>query len=267
MQLHGISDTPRLDAELLLAAALGRPRSYLYAWPERLPTAAAADRFAISLARRRCGEPLAYLTGRREFWSLELAVTPATLIPRPETEQLVERALARLPVDRPCRVADLGSGSGAIALAIARERPLARIVATDISTAALAVARDNATRLGLGNVTFRAGDWCAALPAGEFDLIAANPPYVATTSPYLQQGDVRFEPHIALVAGDDGLADLRTIIATAPAHLATGGWLLLEHSHDQAAAVLARLREHGFDACADYCDHAGLPRVATGRRL
>ncbi len=182
-RLAEISETPRLDAEVLLAAALDRPRSYLHAWPERTPEPEPTARFAAWLERRRAGEPVAYLLGRREFWSLELEVTPDTLIPRPETELLVELALEQLSTDRSVTVADLGTGSGAIALALAVERPLARIVATDQSAAALTVARRNAQRLKIRNVEFREGDWCAPLGDERFDLIAANPPYVAATDP------------------------------------------------------------------------------------
>lgn len=263
--LAEVSETPRLDAEVLLAAALERPRSYLHAWPERLPEPEQSACFMAWLDRRCAGEPVAYLLGRREFWSLELDVTPDTLIPRPETELLVELALARLPVDRPISVADLGAGSGAIALALAVERPLARIVATDRSPAALIVARRNARRLNIRNVEFREGDWCAPLGNERFDLIAANPPYVAAADPRWRQGELRFEPPAALVAGDEGLDALRVIIAQAPDVLKPGGWLLLEHGYDQGEAVPALLRERGFDAVSDHRDGAGLSRTSSGR--
>lgn len=260
-----VSDTPRLDAELLLAAALERPRSYLHAWPERAAEPEPAARFAAGLARRLTGEPVAYLLGRREFWSLALEVTPDTLIPRPETEVLVERALARLPDDQPLDIADLGTGSGAIALALAVERPLARIIATDCSPVALDVARRNAQRLNIGNVEFRQGDWCAPLAGERFDLIAANPPYVATTDPRWREGALRFEPPAALVSGADGLDALRAIIDQAPADLRPGGWLVLEHGYDQGERVPALLRERGFEAVSDDHDAAGLPRISSGR--
>lgn len=263
-RLAAISPTPQLDAEILLAAALARPRSYLYAWPESILEPAALAQFQAWLARRASGEPLAYLLGRREFWSLELAVTPATLIPRPETELLVELALARLPTDQAATVADLGTGSGAIALALAQERPLARITATDCSTAALAVAQRNATRLELANVTFRQGDWCAALGHDCFALIVANPPYVATDAPEGRDAALRFEPSLALFSGADGLDALRTIIAQAPTHLTRGGWLLLEHGAEQGAAVTALLRQRGFTAVGDALDLAGRSRVSLG---
>ncbi len=259
------SETPRLDAEILLAAVLERPRTYLHAWPERTPEPARAARFAAWLDRRGAGEPVAYILGRREFWSLDLEVTPETLIPRPETELLVELALARLPTDRPATVADLGTGSGAIALALAVERPMARIVATDRSPAALIVARRNARRLEIDNVEFREGDWCAPLGNERLDLIAANPPYVAAADPRWRQGELRFEPPTSLVAGDDGLDALRVIVAQAPDCLKPGGWLLLEHGHDQGEAVPALLWERGFDAVSDHRDAAGLSRTSSGR--
>ena len=266
-QLAAISESPRLDAEILLAAALERPRSYLHAWPERTLEPEPSSRFSAWLERRRAGEPVAYLLGRREFWSLELEVTPDTLIPRPETELLVELALARLPADWPITVADLGTGSGAIALALAVERPLARIVATDRSPTALIVARRNAERLEIRNVEFREGDWCAPLGDERFDLITTNPPYVAAADPRWRQGELRFEPPVALVSGADGLDALRAIIAQAPDVLKSGGWLLLEHGYDQGEAVPALLRERGFDAVSDHRDAAGLSRTSSGHWL
>ncbi len=265
-RLTGVSDTPRLDAEVLLAAALDRPRSYLFAWPERLPEPERLTRFIAWLERRQTGEPVAYILGRREFWSLELEVTLDTLIPRPETELLVESALERLPKDRPVTVVDLGVGSGAVALALAVERPPARIVATDCSLAALAVARRNAQRLGVSNVEFRAGDWCEPLATGEhFDLIVSNPPYIAAAELHRRRSELRFEPAMALTAGDDGLDALRRIILQAPAYLKPGGWLLLEHGYDQGAAVSALLQARGFIAVGEGCDTAGLSRVGYGR--
>ncbi|QQS53383.1 MAG: peptide chain release factor N(5)-glutamine methyltransferase [Candidatus Competibacteraceae bacterium] len=266
-RLAETSETPRLDAELLLAAALERPRSYLHAWPERVPESERATRFLAWLDRRQAGEPVAYLLGRREFWSLELEVTPDTLIPRPETELLVELALERLPTDRTCTLADLGTGSGAIALALAVERPRARIVATESGPATLAVARRNARRLNIANVEFREGDWCAPLAGERFDLMASNPPYVAAADAHWRRGDLRFEPAAALVAGEDGLEALRSIIAQAPACLLAGGWLLLEHGYDQGEAVPALLRQRGFVEVSDYRDAAGLSRTSVGRWL
>jgi release factor glutamine methyltransferase len=264
-RLAEVGDSPRLEAEVLLAAALGRPRSYPHAWPERIPEPEQAARFAAWLERRLTGEPIAYLLGRREFWSLELNVTPDTLIPRPETELLVELALERLPADRPLAIADLGTGSGAIALALATERSRARIVATDHNPAALRVARGNAERLSILNVEFREGDWCAPLTGERFDLIASNPPYIAATDARWREGELRFEPSDALVAGEDGLDAIRIIIARAPACLRPGGWLLLEHGYDQGAVVPELLLERGFVEVADHRDAAGVSRASCGR--
>jgi len=261
------SDSPRLDAELLLARVLGKDRSWLHAWPETEVDIDRQGTFATLLARRAAGEPVAHLLGERGFWSLQLKITPDTLIPRPETELLVEQALTRLPADVPLRIADLGTGSGAIALALATERPACTVVATDRSEAALAVARDNAARLGLNNVEFRQGDWLAALAdEAPFDLIVSNPPYIKETDPHLARGDVRFEPRSALAAGPEGLDDLARIIEDARPRLESGGWLLLEHGYDQAEAVTRRLRAAGYGAIEDYRDLAGQPRVAAGRK-
>jgi release factor glutamine methyltransferase len=235
-----------VDAELLLAHCLGRGRGWLYAHRTDEVDGAAATRFDGLLQRREAGEPVAYLCGCRGFWTLDLQVTADTLIPRPETELLVELALARLPRHVPLRVADLGTGSGAIALAVASERPQATVVATDASAAALAVARGNAARLGIGNVEFRQGDWFQALPGSGYALIASNPPYLAGDDPHLAQGDLRFEPAGALSSGADGLDAIRAIVAGAPAHLAAGGWLLLEHGWTQGPAVRALLHGAGF---------------------
>ncbi|MFP5340520.1 MAG: peptide chain release factor N(5)-glutamine methyltransferase, partial [Gammaproteobacteria bacterium] len=250
--LHSVDlpDSPsaRLDAEWLLAAALGKSTSYLRTWPEREVPADLAERFAADLARRRRGEPVAYILGRQGFWSLELEVAAETLIPRPDTELLVETALQLLPAT-PARVLDLGTGTGAIALALAAERPMWQVRGVDRIDAAVALAERNRLRLGLGNVSFTRSDWFSELSGERFQLIVSNPPYIPASDPHLQQGDVRFEPQSALVAGVDGLDDIRTIIAQAPGHLTSGGWLLLEHGYDQAGAVRALLAAHGFEAC------------------
>jgi release factor glutamine methyltransferase len=259
------SDAPRLEAEVLLACTLNRSRCHLHAWPEHTPEADQAHRFRALLARRQRGEPIAYITGHREFWSMDLLVTPATLIPRPETELLVEIALARIPEDRAARIADLGTGSGAIALAIARERQRSRVVATDASAPALAIARHNAERLGLDNVEFRQSDWYSELGAERFDAILANPPYVAIADPHLECGDLRFEPRVALAAGADGLDAIRAIAAGAIAHLNPGGWLLLEHGFDQGEGVAALLQTQGLVDISQHRDMAYLIRVSGGR--
>jgi release factor glutamine methyltransferase len=262
-----------LEAEILLAHCLGCARVRLYAAPEAPVAPAQAARFGALVAGRAAGTPIAYLTGEREFWSLALAVNRHTLIPRPETEGLVEEALRRLPPggppgatpDGPLEILDLGTGSGAIALALARERPAARITATDRSPEALAVAAANATRLGLARIRFRQGDWYTAVAGRRFHLICANPPYVAAGDPALAEGELTSEPIGALVAGADGLAALRAIIEGGGAHLRPGGWILLEHGHDQAAAVGGMLAAAGFREIGSHADLAGIPRIAAGR--
>lgn len=254
----------RLEAEVLLLQVLQRPRAWLYAHADDeldAPSAAALDAL---LQRRERGEPVAYIVGRREFWSLDLAVSPATLIPRADTERLVELALQRLPQDRPVDVADLGTGSGAIALAIAHERPLARVLASDASAAALAVARDNAAEHEISTIEFVLGRWFAPLDARRFALIVSNPPYIAAADEHLHRGDLRFEPATALVAGADGLDDIREIVAGAAAHLLPGGWLLLEHGHDQAQAVRTLLERAGFAEIDSWQDLGGNDRVSGG---
>ena len=255
-----------VDAEWLLAHALGRPRAWLYAHADDKVDAGTQARFAELIARRAAGEPVAYLTRSRGFWSFDLRVTPDTLIPRPETELLVELALARLPETAALRIADLGTGSGAIALALARERPCAHVFATDISEAALAIACENAAALAIGNVRFGSGSWCSALAGGPFDLIASNPPYIADDDPHLAAGDLRFEPLGALASGQDGLGAIRAIIRGAPAHLVPGGWLLLEHGVAQGSAVRALLHAAGFIDVGTARDLEDRDRVTLGRR-
>lgn len=252
----------RLDAELLLVEVLGCARSTLHAYPERRLSRTERLRYQALMKRRRQGEPLAYLTGTREFWSLRLHVTPDVLVPRPETEGVVERVLALTPATA-CRIADLGTGSGAIALALASERPDARLTATDASEAALAVAQDNARRLGLHRIRFLKSDWFAALEGERFHVIASNPPYVADDDP--RETGLAFEPAGALGAGDNGLAELRRIISAAPRHLLPGGWLVLEHGAGQAEAVHKALADTGFEHIRLHRDLAGLPRISEGR--
>jgi release factor glutamine methyltransferase len=254
------------EAEILLAHVLGKSRTYLHTWPERVLTSDEQTGFEALLERRARGEPVAYLVGTRGFWSLDLAVTVDTLIPRPETELLVEQALARIPPDADWAIADLGTGSGAIALALAHERPHCRVVATDRSAAALAVARGNAERLGIANVCFREGAWYAPLAGERFHVIVSNPPYIAEDDPHLDQGDLRYEPQTALAAGPDGLDDLRLIVGGAAAHLWPGGWLLLEHGYDQGEAVRGLLCEHGFLDVHSVRDVPGHERVSAGQR-
>lgn len=250
------------DCGLLLALALDVPRAWLLTHGETRVDEAAGQRFETLLARRLAGEPMAYLRGRQGFWSLDLAVTHDVLVPRPETELLVELALIRMGT---CgRLADLGTGSGAIALALAGERPQWRIIATDRRAAALAVAAGNAARLGLG-IELRHGDWFAPLAGERFDIIVSNPPYIAPDDVCLQGDGVRREPHTALTAAQGGLSDLAAIAAAAPQHLLPGGWLLLEHGADQAPAVCELLAAAGLEDIATHADLAGRPRASLGR--
>jgi len=264
-RLAPLYDTARLDAELLLAHVLDRSRAWLHTWPESPLSRAELERFAQLVEKRRQGVPIAYLTGYCEFWSLELEVNPATLIPRPETELLVELALGHIPAGRMLQVADLGTGSGAIALAVARERPRCRIVATDRSEEALATARRNAALLGIEGISFRCGDWYEALQGERFDLILSNPPYVAEGDPHLQQGDLRFEPRPALAAGGDGLDAIRLLVRDGYHHLRPGGRLLLEHGFDQGIAVRGLMQQAGYREIATHRDLAGHERVTAGR--
>jgi release factor glutamine methyltransferase len=264
-RLDTVSDSARLDAELLLCQVLGRPRSYLYTWPEYELDEAQAEALEKLVERRLGGEPVAHILGRREFWSLELAVSADTLIPRPETELLVEAALARIPEQADWSVADLGTGSGAIALAIASERPNCRVTAVERSAGALEVAKQNASRLGLSNVEFLQGEWFAPLAGRRFQVILSNPPYIPESDPHLSRGDLRFEPRSALAAGPDGLDDIRQLVSGAPAFLCPPGWLLLEHGYDQGTAVTGLLGDAGYIEVADLADLQGHGRVAIGR--
>ncbi len=267
-QLQNVeTESARFIAELLLAHIIQQPRSYLKAGPERTLTPEHWAQFQFLIERRLRGEPVAYLIGRREFWSLDLEVNAATLIPRAETERLVELALQRIPLHVCWRIADLGTGSGAIALAIAHERPACRVDAVDVSPQALNVAQTNAARLNINNVKFQQSEWFAALQGEIFDVILANPPYIAEHDPHLQRGDLRFEPMLALCSGANGLRDLERIIHDAPAHLRAGGWLLTEHGYDQQPAVLGLFEQHGFVEVCGHADTAGVPRVVSGKYL
>ena len=259
------SETPQLDAEILLCHCLDCDRSRVYAWPEEeLPADIDAAFFEL-VEKRAAGHPVAHLIASREFWSLRLKVTQATLIPRPETECLVEAGLAMLPADKPCTVLDLGTGSGAIAIAIATERPCAHIVATDISAAALAVAQYNAARHQLHDLRFIHADWFNFKNETNFDMIISNPPYISPEDEHLQQGDVRFEARTALVAEEEGLAHIHTIIANARRYLNIGGWLLLEHGYQQANKVQTRLKQHGFSQVKTGMDLSGHERYSIGQ--
>ena len=264
-QLAAQHDTANLDAELLLAHVLHKSRAWLYTWPEHKLNAQQRELFNQLVQRRAQGEPVAHLIGQQAFWSITLQVTADTLIPRPETELLVEKALEQIPQDATWRIADLGTGSGAIALALAKERPACQVFASDSSMAALKVAQENARLNQIENVAFQHGDWLAALADdARFDMIVSNPPYIKNDDPHLQQGDVRYEPPGALQAGAEGLDDLQRIITDALPHLKPGGWLLLEHGYDQEKAVLRLLQQAGYEQIEDYPDLAGQPRIAKG---
>ncbi|WP_025993219.1 peptide chain release factor N(5)-glutamine methyltransferase [Pseudomonas viridiflava] len=258
------SPTARLDAELLLAAALGKPRSFLHTWPERIVSTEAALAFAGYLQRRRTGEPVAYILGQQGFWKLDLEVAPHTLIPRPETEMLVEAALELVPAFAPAQVLDLGTGTGAIGLALANDRQQWKITAVDRVPEAVSLAERNRQRLQLDNAEVLNSHWFSALEGRQFDLIISNPPYIAETDPHLSMGDVRFEPGSALTSGPDGLDDLRTIISEAPVHLTPGGWLLLEHGYDQGPAVRELLIRHGFERIQTRRDLGEHERITFG---
>ncbi len=265
-RLH-CSPTARLDSEVLLGEVLKAERSHLYSSPERPVTPQQQARYHYLIAERACGVPVAYLTGWREFWSLKIEVNKYTLIPRPETEHLVEVALDLIRTHGFQTIVDLGTGSGAIALAIASEHPGAQITATDISEGALHIAHRNAKRLGLTNVIFQRGDWYEALDGMRFDLILSNPPYVASDDPRLREGDLRFEPPIALLAGGEGLTAIRRIIAEAGRHLYPGGWLALEHGYDQKGVLWDLFQSSGFQDIRTISDYSGQDRVTLARQL
>lgn len=261
------SDSPRLEAELLLCHVLGKDRSHLYSHPEALLSEVQFTSYRRLLARRRSGEPLAYITGVKEFWSLPFAVTQDVLIPRPETERVVELALGCFPKQHATSVADLGTGCGAIACAIAHDRPMWRVIATDRYEPALRIARCNAEALGLENIDFLSGHWLAPLMARRFEIIVSNPPYVHTNDPHLEQPELGHEPRNALVSREGGLADIRQIVADAPYCLSDGGVLIVEHGYDQGAKVRDILRKRGFKKTQSHFDLAEVERVSLGRWL
>jgi len=259
------AETARLDAEILMGMVLHRPRSYLHAHPEdRLEPLQAAE-FEMLVRRRFSGEPIAYITGVREFWSMPLRVNRHVLIPRPETELLVEKALARTPEDEGIRVLDLGTGSGAVALAIARERPLAEVIGVDNSPEALRIARLNAKVLRIGNVQFLESNWFDAVRGQKFNTVVSNPPYVINRDEYLMAGDLRFEPQDALAGGDDGLECIRAIIDRAHNYIVRQGWMLLEHGADQQKAVQRLLEAQRYYDIHCHQDLAGNDRITECR--
>ncbi|MFC6632621.1 peptide chain release factor N(5)-glutamine methyltransferase [Microbulbifer taiwanensis] len=259
------SDSARLDTEILLGHILGRPRTWLYTWPEYELTETEQRQLDALLQRRINGEPVAHLTGEREFWSLSLKVNASTLIPRPETELLVETALALCPQEK-LRALDLGTGSGAIALALASEKPGWQIVAAEKSADAATLAGENRRALGFENVQIVQSDWFTEIAPQKFDLIVSNPPYIDAADPHLGEGDVRFEPRSALVAQGEGLADIELIAREGIAYLEAGGWLLVEHGWQQAGAVREIFAAAGFNSIESRRDYTGWERITLGRR-
>lgn len=258
------TDSARLDAEVLLATVLNKNRSYFRAFAERVLTADEDEHFQTLLTQRKDGRPIAHITGHREFWSLDLDVNEHTLIPRPDTETLIEFVLQHFPQNK-LDVADLGTGSGAIALALASERPLWKLLATDQSKQALTVAENNANKCQLTNVTFKHGSWFQPLAQSRYDIIISNPPYIPQQDPHLQQGDVRFEPITALASGSDGLDDIRHLISHANEHLSPQGWLVLEHGYDQKQAIFDLLKQAHFENIMQIDDYGNNPRLSAGQ--
>jgi len=264
LRLEQVSDSAQLDAELLLSHVLQKPRGYLYSWSEIEISPQQIQAYEKLLLARLSGEPIAYILGEREFWSLPLKISNQVLIPRPETELLVEAVLQLIPIKH-ARVADLGTGSGAIALALAHEQAAWEIYATDYSANALKVAQNNAEHLGLQNIHFSQGSWCQALPNLQFDAIISNPPYIEENDPHLMQGDVRFEPREALVADAQGLADIHCIIQQAKSYLKPGAWLLLEHGYNQALAVRQLFGKYGYKHVVSKLDLVGIERISLAK--
>ena len=264
-QIAACSESARLDAELLLAHCLGKPRSYLYSWPEETLSETCWRQFRDLVRLRLQPQPIAYLLGRREFYSMEYATTPAALVPRPETELLVELALARIPVESELHICDLGTGSGIIAITLKKQRPRCHLVATDIDPACLSLAGDNARRHGV-EIELVEADWYNGLGQGRrFDLILSNPPYIAADHPFLTRGDLPAEPSLALTPGATGLEALQTIIGRAPEYLFPGGLLIVEHGYDQQTPVAELFAESGFVDIVCECDFNDLPRDSLGR--
>lgn len=263
--LELISDSALLDAEILLCLALNQPRSHLRAWPDKPLQIEQLTAFRILLEQRQQGTPIAYITGSREFWSRDFQVSPDVLIPRPDTELLIELSLKLIPADEPTRIIDLGTGSGIIAITLAAERPHAQISATDFSLAALCIAQLNAEKHHINNIQFYHSDWFAGVPATQFNLIVSNPPYIAEDDSHLQQGDVRFEPQTALCAAEQGLADIRIIADAARNYLEPGGHLLIEHGYNQQQQVQTLFKDLHYDNVQTYTDLSGQPRVTHGR--
>ncbi|MGZ4969656.1 MAG: peptide chain release factor N(5)-glutamine methyltransferase [Methylobacter sp.] len=263
--LAAVSDSALLDAEVLLCLALNKQRSYLRAWPDQQVETEHLTAFGALLEQRRKGTPIAYITGNREFWSRDFLVTPDVLIPRPDTELLIELSLKLIPPAEPVKIIDLGTGSGIIAITLAAERPHAQIIATDFSLAALHIAQLNADKHHINNVRFYQSDWFSNVPASKFNLVISNPPYIAKDDTHLQQGDVRFEPQTALCAADQGLRDIKIIAAAARNYLEPRGHVLIEHGYDQQQQVQILFKNLHYDGVQTYTDLSGQPRVTYGQ--
>ena len=263
-RLATVSESAQLDAEVLLCHCLNKNRSFLRAWPEHQPSTNQINQFEELILQRQQGTPVAYLIGKREFWSREFTVGPDVLIPRPDTELLIELSLDLLPENKPCKIIDLGTGSGILAITLAAERSLATVIATDISEAALNTARHNAKQLKINNVRFLSSHWFDTIPEQDFDLVISNPPYIADNDPHLQQGDVRFEPKTALISDEKGLKDIRLIAEQARQHLKLGGHLLVEHGYDQQTEVQAIFTQLNYRQVVTHHDLSGNPRVTSG---
>jgi release factor glutamine methyltransferase len=262
--LSTTSETAMLDAEVLLCHCLDKSRSFLRAWPEHRLSPQQIAQFQLLVERRSQGVPVAYLTGQREFWSRNFKVSPDVLIPRPDTELLIELSLSLLPTDRPCKIIDLGTGSGIIAITLAAERPLAQVIACDLSSAALEVARYNAQQINTDNIRFLHSNWFDNIQETGFDLVLSNPPYIADYDPHLHEGDVRFEPSSALISPENGLSDIRLLAEQARLHLKDHGQLLVEHGYSQQTEVQAIFNEFGYQRVNTYADLSGNPRVTSG---
>ena len=264
-QLLLVSESARLDGEVLLAHSLGQSRSHLRAWPEKTIPATESRLFEELIRKRHQGTPVAYLLGEREFWSRSFKVNDSVLIPRPDTELIIELALNLLAEQHNCKIIDLGTGSGVIAITLAAERPKDQVLACDISQAALATAAENAVRLEIGNIRFHLSNWFEKIEEHDFDMVISNPPYIAADDPHLEQGDVRFEPKQALISPEQGLYDIRVLANQSRQHLKAGAYILIEHGFQQQQDVQAILQQFDYQNVTTHCDLAGNPRVTLGQ--